>query len=98
MLRMRAVGLQASDSLIIGVAALMVGHMLIAMARHAYGITRRASRTSLDSNGGVTGQERSGIGAATNSRRAALASHRARRADFDTRALSVAMPVLAYIW
>ena len=43
------------------------------------------------------GSTRSGIGAATNSRRAALASQRARRADRATRALSVAMPVLAYI-
>jgi hypothetical protein len=38
------------------------------------------------------------MGATTNSRRAALASQRARRTDLVTRALSVAIPVLAYIW
>ena len=43
------------------------------------------------------GSWRSGIGAATNNRRTALASHRARRAERATRALSVAMPVFAYI-
>ena len=37
------------------------------------------------------------MGAATNSRRTAIASQRARLAERDTRALSVAIPVLAYI-
>jgi hypothetical protein len=39
----------------------------------------------------------SGIGFATNNSRHGFASQRAQRVDFDTRALSVAMPVLAYI-
>jgi len=44
-----------------------------------------------------TGVARSGIGRALNKRRQGLAIHRAHRADRPTRALSVAMPVLAYI-
>ena len=43
------------------------------------------------------GSARSGIGAATKKRRTARASQRARRTERDTRALSVAMPVFAYI-
>ena len=46
----------------------------------------------------LSGSARSGIGAAMNSRRTNFAIHRARRADLATRALSVAMPVFAYIW
>ena len=45
----------------------------------------------------LAGAARSGIGAAMNSRRAAFASQRARRTERATRALSVAIPVLAYI-
>ncbi len=41
---------------------------------------------------------RSGIGDAENRRRQGAAMIRAQRADRLTRALSVAMPVLAYIW
>ena len=41
---------------------------------------------------------RSGIGDATNSRRAAMSIHRARFVERPTRALSVAMPVFAYIY
>lgn len=37
------------------------------------------------------------MGFATKSSRQGFASHRAHRFDFETRALSVAMPVLAYI-
>ena len=40
----------------------------------------------------------SGIGAAMNNRRAASPIHLAYRADRATRALSVAIPVFAYIW
>jgi hypothetical protein len=40
----------------------------------------------------------SGIGLAWKRRKQGFASHRTRRADRATRALSVAMPVLAYIW
>jgi len=46
---------------------------------------------------GGRGSWSSGIGAATKRRRAARASHRARRAERCTRALSVAIPVFAYI-
>jgi hypothetical protein len=45
----------------------------------------------------LAGSCKCGIGAATNSRRAARASHRARVAERSTRALSVAIPVFAYI-
>src|SRR5436853_7721490 len=44
------------------------------------------------------GIARSGMGRPTNSRRVGFAIHRAHWADRPTRALSVAMPVLAYIW
>jgi hypothetical protein len=47
--------------------------------------------------GGYTGTARSGIGFAVNNRRHGFAIHRAQFADRPTRALSVAMPVLAYI-
>src|SRR5690606_9449627 len=47
---------------------------------------------------GCPGTGRSGIGLATNRRRASLASRRARCCERATRALSVAMPVFAYIW
>lgn len=48
-------------------------------------------------SGSLAGFERSGAGSATNRRRHGLASHRAHRADRVARALSVAMPVFAYI-
>jgi hypothetical protein len=44
------------------------------------------------------GTLRSGMGVPANRRRQGLASQRAQRPDHDTRALSVAMPVSAYIW
>jgi hypothetical protein len=62
-----------------------------------YETTRRAYCLRVEASGTANESARSGIGAAMNSRRAILASHRARRADFVTRALSVAMPVFAYI-
>lgn len=40
----------------------------------------------------------SGIGVAAKRRLSGMASHRAQAAARDTRALSVAMPVLPYIW
>ena len=43
------------------------------------------------------GSASSGIGAATKRRLATRASQRARRTERDTRALSVAIPVFAYI-
>ena len=45
-----------------------------------------------------TGTCNSGIGAAENRRLSGMASHRAQAAERETRALSVAMPVLPYIW
>jgi hypothetical protein len=47
--------------------------------------------------GAAAGSTRSGIGAPMNNRRASFAISRARRAERATRALSVAIPVLAYI-
>ena len=44
------------------------------------------------------GSRSAGIGSAANRRRANRASHRAHSAERRTRALSVAMPVFAYIW
>ena len=46
----------------------------------------------------ATGTLRSGMGAAANSRWQGLASHRAHWDERETRALSVAIPVSAYIW
>jgi hypothetical protein len=51
----------------------------------------------MNATGSPAGSWRCGMGAATNSRRERRASHRARRAERSTRALSVAMPVFAYI-
>src|SRR5205809_3621494 len=63
-----------------------------------YEMTRSAKRlASVEVGADREGSARSGIGDVTNRRRAAFASHRARRADCATRALSVAMPVFAYI-
>jgi hypothetical protein len=45
----------------------------------------------------AAGTLRSGMGGAANSRWQGFASHRAQRADRETRALSVAIPVSAYI-
>jgi hypothetical protein len=47
---------------------------------------------------GRGGTANSGIGLAWNSLRHGLASQRAQRFAFDRRALSVAIPVFAYIW
>ena len=46
----------------------------------------------------VSGTSRFGIGLAWNSHRTGYASQRALRLAFDSRALSAASPVLAYIW
>ena len=58
---------------------------------------RRGNRLGSEALNAAVGSTRFGIGAAMNSRRTALASQRARWADRATRALSVAIPVLAYI-
>ena len=62
-----------------------------------YETTRRAIPELFDARTSGAGSARSGIGAATKNRRAIFASTRARLADLATRALSVAIPVFAYI-
>jgi hypothetical protein len=57
-----------------------------------------ASTQLEDSRAWSAGTCRSGIGRPANRRRHGTAIHRARRAERLTRALSVAMPVFAYIW
>jgi hypothetical protein len=62
------------------------------------GVNRDAVNGAGNAAGGYAGTCRSGIGRAVNSRRHGLAIMRAQRLARLTRALSVAMPVFAYIW
>ena len=69
---------------------------MLGYSRHfGAGVNPRATGLKVSSQFGVC---RSGIGGAENSRRHGAAMIRAQRAERFTRALSVAMPVLAYIW